>query len=151
MIITELTIIKDHRGALGELFRRDSILPELDPAMGYMSLTYPGVVRGPHEHVYQTDMFVFFGPAPFALYLWDRRPHPEWDGCRVERMNADTDQFALDVAVIPPGVVHGYKNIGDMSGYVLNFPNKLYAGWGKRERVDEIRHEADPNSPYKIL
>ena len=46
---------------------------------------------------------------------------------------------------IPPGVVHAYRNVGDVSGLVFNAPNRLYAGWGKKEPVDEIRHEdAEP-------
>ena len=28
--------------------------------------------------------------------------------------------------------------------------NRLYAGWLKQDAVDEIRHEKDPNSPYKL-
>jgi len=35
-------------------------------------------------------------------------------------------------------------------GWVFNGPNRLYAGQGKREPVDEIRHEHDPNSPYQL-
>ena len=41
--------------------------------MAYVSVTKPGVIRGPHEHVNQTDMFVFVGPGEFELHLWDRR------------------------------------------------------------------------------
>jgi dTDP-4-dehydrorhamnose 3,5-epimerase len=48
--------------------------------------------------------------------------------------------------IVPPGVVHGYINISNVDGYVLNFPNKLYAGKRKKEPVDEIRHE---NSEFK--
>jgi dTDP-4-dehydrorhamnose 3,5-epimerase len=32
---------------------------------------------------------------------------------------------------------------------VLNFPNRLYAGEGKKEPVDEIRHEVDPASIFR--
>jgi dTDP-4-dehydrorhamnose 3,5-epimerase len=42
---------------------------------------------------------------------------------------------------IPPGVVHAYRNVGAVPGLVFNAPNRLYAGWGKAEPVDEIRHE----------
>jgi dTDP-4-dehydrorhamnose 3,5-epimerase len=31
----------------------------------------------------------------------------------------------------------------------LNFPDRLYAGWGKKEPVDEIRHE-DQESEFKL-
>ncbi|MHA1344662.1 MAG: dTDP-4-dehydrorhamnose 3,5-epimerase family protein, partial [Promethearchaeota archaeon] len=44
--------------------------------------------------------------------------------------------------IVPPGVVHAYRNVSKTTrGMVLNFPDRLYAGWGKKEKVDEIRHE----------
>lgn len=54
------------------------------------------------------------------------------------------------LVIVPPGVVHGYKAIGDKDAYCLNLPDKLYKGENKLEEVDEIRWEEDPNSPYKI-
>ena len=33
---------------------------------------------------------------------------------------------------------------------VVNLPNRLYAGQGKKEPVDEIRHEADPQSIFVL-
>ena len=50
--------------------------------------------------------------------------------------------------MVPPGVVHAYKNTGDVPGWVFNAPNRLYAGEGKRSPVDEIRHEDRLDSPY---
>lgn len=52
--------------------------------------------------------------------------------------------------LVPKGVVHGYKNVGDEDGMVINCPDRLYMGHGKRELVDEIRHEDDANSPFKM-
>jgi dTDP-4-dehydrorhamnose 3,5-epimerase len=52
--------------------------------------------------------------------------------------------------VIPKGVVHGYKNIGAVDGMVINCPNRLYMGEGKREPIDEIRHEDDPATIYRM-
>jgi dTDP-4-dehydrorhamnose 3,5-epimerase len=53
-------------------------------------------------------------------------------------------------AIVPPGVVHAYKNVGQTSGWVFNAPNRLYAGPGKREPVDEIRHEDQAGSAYRL-
>jgi dTDP-4-dehydrorhamnose 3,5-epimerase len=50
---------------------------------------------------------------------------------------------------IPPGVVHAYRNVGTVPGLVFNAPNRLYAGHGKKEPVDEIRHEQA--SPGRFL
>ncbi len=52
--------------------------------------------------------------------------------------------------IIPPGVVHAYKNIGTVDGLVYNAPNKLYAGTGKKQPVDEIRYEDDDNSRFNV-
>ncbi len=62
----------DVRGWLIELFRDDEMPPEDQPRMGYVSETLPGVARGPHEHVEQSDYFLFLGPGDFKLYLWER-------------------------------------------------------------------------------
>jgi dTDP-4-dehydrorhamnose 3,5-epimerase len=53
--------------------------------------------------------------------------------------------------IVPKGVVHAYKNISQtQKGVVINFPNRLYMGEGKKEPVDEIRHENDPHTIFKI-
>lgn len=52
--------------------------------------------------------------------------------------------------VIPAGVVHAYKNVGGKQGMVVNSPNRLFAGTGKKDPVDEVRHEDDPNSIFKL-
>jgi dTDP-4-dehydrorhamnose 3,5-epimerase len=49
---------------------------------------------------------------------------------------------------VPPGVVHAYKNVGSDDAFVLNFPDRLYAGVNRAEAVDEIRHEDDEDSRF---
>ena len=53
------------------------------------------------------------------------------------------------LVIVPPGVVHAYENIGEQDAFILNFPDKLYAGKGKKEPVDEIRHE-EIHSEFKL-
>ena len=68
-------------------------------------------------------------------------------------MNRQTIAVGEDnpsVITIPPGVVHGYRNIGDGEAMVINLPNRLYAGVGKNEAVDEIRHESNDGSPFNM-
>ena len=103
------------------------------------SATLPGVTRGPHEHVDQTDGFAFVGPSDFQLVLWDTRPESPTRGRRRVVVVGESNPAAV---WIPPGVAHAYRNIGDVPGLVFNGPNRLYAGWGKKDPVDEIRHEA---------
>ena len=64
---------RDDRGWLAEVFRSDEIPAEAMPVMCYVSVTHTGVSRGPHKHVYQTDMFAFFGPGDFRIKAWDAR------------------------------------------------------------------------------
>ncbi len=145
VIIKELKKNHDDRGYLTELFRNDEL--DYQPMMSYASFTNPGVIRGPHEHVKQSDCFVFFGPGSFSLHLWDRRENSETKDEKME-LTVGADNPCL--VIVPPGVVHGYKCISSEPALSLNFPDKLYRGVNKQEEVDEIRWELDPNSPYQI-
>lgn len=145
VIIKELKKFIDDRGWLTEIYRRDEV--DLSPAMSYVSLTLPGVARGPHEHVYQSDFFIFIGPGSFRLHLWDRREESKTKGEKIEiEVGADNPCTVL----VPPGVVHGYQCISDEPALSINFPDKLYKGIAKQDEIDEIRWEKDENSPYKI-
>ena len=138
---------QDDRGWLCELFRHDELAAEFHPAMAYISMTEPGVARGPHEHVDQADCFCFLGPSNFKMYLWDNRPKSStYLTHQVEIVGAD-NPMAL---IVPPGVVHAYKNIGLEPGLVFNCPNRLYKGPGRKDPVDEIRHEADKKTRFRL-
>ena len=145
VIIKKLNRYSDERGWLTEIFRQDELA--FTPAMSYVSLTEPGVVRGPHEHVAQSDCFVFLGPGNFRLYLWDRRAASSTNG---EAVEIEVGASNPTLVIVPPGVVHGYKCISDVPALSINLPDKLYKGEGKKEEIDEIRWESDPSSPYKI-
>lgn len=142
-----LTKFHDARGWLCELYRADELPEVFWPVMAYVSVTEPGVTRGPHEHRQQADYFCFWGPSTFALYLWDARPgSPTFGHRQVEQVGAERPM----AVVVPPGVVHAYRNVGKEPGLVFNGANQLYKGSGRREPVDEIRHEHDPASPYQL-
>jgi dTDP-4-dehydrorhamnose 3,5-epimerase len=137
----------DARGWLCELFRHDELAAEFHPAMAYISETQPGVARGPHEHVDQADCFCFLGPSNFKVYLWDnRRGSPTYGARQTDVVGADKPMLL----VIPAGVVHAYQNVGGVPGLVFNCPNRLYKGPGKKEPVDEVRHEDDSASPFQL-
>lgn len=147
MIWKPLRKFADQRGWLCELFRHDELPAEFHPVMAYFSMTEPGVARGPHEHRDQSDYFCFFGPSNFKMYLWDIRPKsPTYLVAQTEVVGED-NPMAL---VVPPGVVHAYKNVGKSQGVVFNAPNRLYRGEGKKEIVDEIRHEEEQDSQYRM-
>jgi len=54
------------------------------------------------------------------------------------------------MVVVPKGVVHAYQNIGENDGIVINCPNRLYMGEKRGDSVDEIRHEDDPNTIFRM-
>ena len=145
--ITPLEVRADDRGWLVELFRHDELPPEHHPAMAYASQTLPGVSRGPHEHRHQTDCFLFIGPGTFRLYLWDARTDSPTHGHRQKLTVGETNRVRV---IVPPGVVHAYKNIGNVTALVVNGPNRLYAGPGRREEVDEVRYEGQADGPYVL-
>ncbi|MFO7870533.1 MAG: dTDP-4-dehydrorhamnose 3,5-epimerase family protein [Kiritimatiellia bacterium] len=137
----------DDRGWLSEIFRSDEMPEEILPAMAYLSLTHAGVTRGPHAHRHQTDTFAFTGPGTFRLKLWDNRPDSPTYGNTLEITAGENNPAVVSV---PPGVVHGYCNISDGDALVYNAPNRLFAGKGKKDPVDEIRYEENGNETFKM-
>jgi len=147
VLIKPVSIYHDHRGWLCEYFRQDEIPPEYWPVMAYQSLTHPGIARGPHEHIRQADYFCFIGPSDFKLHLWDNRPtSATYRVYQTELVGASRPVSVI----IPPGVVHAYRNVGSEPGLVFNAANQLYRGQGKQDPIDEIRHEHDPDSPFLL-
>jgi dTDP-4-dehydrorhamnose 3,5-epimerase len=142
-----LTTYHDKRGWLCELFRDDELPKTVNPVMAYISMTEPGIARGPHEHVDQTDVFCFLGPSNFKMYLWDiRKSSSTYQASQVEIVGIDKPMLVI----VPPGVVHAYKNVGGVQGIVFNCPNQLFKGVGRKEPVDEIRHEDIVDSPFVL-
>jgi len=138
---------EDDRGWLSEIYRSDELNGELMPVMSYISVTKPGVTRGPHEHKHQTDLFAFPGFSSFKINLWDNRKN---SSTYMKKIELESNAESPLCIIIPPGVVHAYTNIGDTDGITVNSPNKLYKGVGKKEPVDEIRYEDTPDSPFQL-
>jgi dTDP-4-dehydrorhamnose 3,5-epimerase len=135
----------DQRGWLAEIFRADEMPESEMPVMGYISVTKPGVARGPHEHREQTDTFGFIGPGSLRVMLWDNRKTSSTYGTM---QTIDVGDVNPVIVMVPPGVVHGYTNILTTDAMVLNFPNRLFAGRGKKQPVDEIRYEDVKDTPF---
>jgi dTDP-4-dehydrorhamnose 3,5-epimerase len=147
VVIKKLKRFSDERGWLMELYRADEVDLEYHPVMTYVSLTRPGIARGPHEHIDQADYFCFAGPSDFKVYLWDNRPESKTYRNKVAIVVGESDPA---VVIVPKKVVHAYKNVGEDEGLVINCPNRLFKGEGKKEPVDEVRYENDPASPYRL-
>ena len=151
VMIDPLPAHTDPRGWLTELFRSDELPKGFRPAMAYVSATEPGQARGPHEHRRQSDLFCFLGPGDFQIWLWDNRAAAR----KPARGRRKADTFILGAScparlIVPPGVVHAYRNVSPVAAVCFNAPDRLYRGRGKRAAVDEIRHEDDPASPFQL-
>jgi len=145
--VEALPVFKDPRGTLHELFRTDEIPAGFKPLMACSSWSHAGVTRGPHQHVGQDDYFTFAGPSEFRVYLWDDRP----GSAKAERgWFIVTGETAPSRIHVPRGVVHAYRNSGKVSGLVVTVTSLLFKGEGRRDPVDEIRHELNPDSPYRV-
>jgi len=147
VIIRPLNRYDDSRGWLIELFRSDDLPAEFLPVMAYVSSTRPGITRGPHEHVDQADLFCFLGPSNFKLRLWDNREDSETYRYMTTLVIGQDNPASI---LIPAGVVHAYQNVGDVDGIVINCPNRLYRGHGRKEEVDEIRHENNGDTIFRM-
>lgn len=148
VVIYPLVKFIDERGWLAELFRHDDLAEEFYPAMAYISVTEPNTQRGPHEHVEQADLFCFIGTGNFKLRMWDNREQsPTYRNVMTLFVGADNPQ----AVIVPKGVVHAYKNYSkNEKGVVINCPNRLFMGENKSEEIDEIRHEDDPETIYRM-
>lgn len=138
--VKQLNLIPDERGFLMEILRNDD---EFYRQFGqcYITAAYPGVVKAWHYHKLQTDHFcVVSGMAKVVLY----------DGRKESPTQGEINEFFMGerrrlLVSIPPGVYHGYKNIGLGECLLLNIPTELY----DYEQPDEYR--LDPHStkiPY---
>lgn len=134
LIVQKIPAHIDHRGYLIEGWRSDST--NFKPEMMYVSYSNPKVRRGAHLHLYQEDYFVFLGPANFRVVVIDNRPDSSTYN--------DVDDFCVGVnnpayVVVPTNCWHGYQNVSNETGMVINLPNKLYKGKNYQEKVDEVR------------
>jgi len=119
--IKKLRVIPDERGFLMEILRNDD---ETFDAFGqvYLSVAYPGVVKGWHYHREQTDrMTVVNGMAKIVLY--DAREDSPTHGELQELFVGEKNPILV---TIPPGVCHGMKAIGPAPAYMINTPNRAY-------------------------
>jgi len=145
VIIKKLEEYSDERGWLTEVFRNDEIDQDLRPVMSFVVSSVPGKVRGLHEHKDQKEMFCFLGDTDFRFYLWDNRKDSE---TYKEKLVLDFKKGERNLIIVPPGIVHACKNVGDKNGFFIAYTNKLYKGENRQEEVDEINY--DENSEFKV-
>ena len=138
--IKKLKVIPDERGFLMEMLRCDD---EFFQKFGqaYLTVAYPGVVKGWHYHKKQTDHFTVV-KGMVKVVLNDGREDSPTKGEVNEYFMGEHNPILL---VIPVGVLHGMKGIGTEPGYVVNIPTEPY----DYKNPDEFRvHPHDNDIPY---
>lgn len=119
--VKPLRVIPDERGWLMEILRRD------DPFFSqfgqvYLTVVYPGVVKGWHWHKKQDDHFcVVRGMAKIVLY--DRREGSPTHGLINEFFLGEKNP---SLVVIPRGVLHGMKGTGTEPAFLINTVTEPY-------------------------
>jgi dTDP-4-dehydrorhamnose 3,5-epimerase len=140
VVVKNLKVIPDERGWLMEIVRND------DPffrkfGQVYLTVAYPGVVKGWHYHKVQTDHFCCV-KGMLKVVLFDDRPDSPTKG--------EVNEFFLgeknpQLVRIPAGVLHGMKGIGVEPALLINVPDEVY----RHDQPDEYRtHPHDNDIPY---
>lgn len=138
--VKHLKVNCDERGNLFEVLRADDEL-FIKFGQAYVTSSYPGVIKAWHMHKNQTDqMCVIIGRVKFVLY--DARENSSTYGEINELFFGDQNRMLVQ---IPPGVYHGFKNIGIEECHVLNLPTEVY----RHQDPDEFRLDPqDKKIPY---
>jgi dTDP-4-dehydrorhamnose 3,5-epimerase len=140
VVVKTLRMIPDERGFLMEILRSDDPMFEKF-GQTYLTVAYPGVVKGWHYHKRQVDHFCAIkGMAKVVLY--DDREGSPTRGELGEFFMGERNPIVLK---IPAGVLHGFKAIGVEPAFILNIPTEPY-DYGQ---PDEYRVDPHANDiPY---
>src|SRR3989449_5610668 len=140
VVVRPLKQIHDERGYLMEMLRTD--WPAFVRfAQSYVTIGYPGIVKGWHYHKKQTDHFVVVrGTAKVVCY--DNRDRSPTKSKVNEFFPGERNAMLIK---IPPYVIHGFKAVGPEPVYLVNFPTELY----NYKEPDEFRIPFDSKDiPY---
>ena len=111
----------DDRGFFMEILRDDD---ELLKRFGQASLSksYPGVIKAFHYHKRQDDIWFFpVGNAQVVLHDM-REDSPTKGATNVFYLGEDNPQ----IVVIPTGVAHGYRVLGNTPAVIVYFTTESY-------------------------
>jgi dTDP-4-dehydrorhamnose 3,5-epimerase len=115
----------DDRGYFLEVIRmRQGLAASFDPDTTQVSaaLSYPDTIKAFHFHQYQTDLWVPMNGV-FQVALVDLRPESATFGLKNTLYLGSLRPWQI---LIPPGVGHGYKVVGETSGVLVYVTNQIY-------------------------
>lgn len=127
--IEPLQIFADDRGCFAELARlgRSGIAEKMVPGgdrriQVSLTLTYPGAIKAIHYHFEQTDLWVPVS-GMMQVFLYDMRQGSSTFG-RINTLYVG--RFRPWEILIPPGVAHGYKTLGNEPAQLLYLTDRYY-------------------------
>lgn len=128
--VKALIVHPDDRGYFAEILRDDEDLLERF-GQASMSFSYPGVIKAFHYHEKQDDLW-FFPKGNAQVVLHDLR--------QASPTHGETNVFYLgetnrSLLLIPKGVAHGYRVLGNEPAMIVYFTTLSY----NREKPDEYR------------
>lgn len=130
VVLKPLVRHPDDRGFFQEILRDDEqLLKRFGQAS--LSLAYPGVIKAFHYHHRQDDLW-FFPVGNAQAVLFDlREDSPTQNVTNVFYLGEDNPALL----VIPVGVAHGYRVLGQKPAQIVYFTTESY----RREDPDELR------------
>ncbi len=115
----------DDRGYFLEVTRMgQGLTTGFDPAQTQVSaaMSYPGTIKAFHFHRHQTDVWLPVN-GMLQVALVDLRPGSETFG---RKNTFYIGSLKCWQVLIPPGVGHGYKVVGDRPSMLVYVTNRLY-------------------------
>ena len=114
--------VSHQHGHLTEAFRTDWGMTEAPIVQVNVTVTFPGRIRAWGIHRVTVDR-LFAATGSLCIVCYDgRRDSPSF-GCINEFMLGERNQ---GLVVIPPGVYHGWKNLGGDEATIISMPSRLY-------------------------
>ena len=125
VVLQPFPIWPDDRGYFLEVVRmKQGLAADFPPETTQVSaaLSYHAIIKAFHFHLHQTDLWV---PAigMFQCVLVDLRPGSRTYGWKNTIYLGSFNPMQL---LIPPGIGHGYKVIGEGHGILVYVTNRLY-------------------------
>src|SRR5262249_10252447 len=114
--------VSHHDGHLTEVFRADWGLWGVPIVQINLSFTVSGKIRGWGLYRFTIDR-LFAAAGSLLIVCYDARRSSSTFGRVNEFMFGDKNP---GLVIIPPGVYHGWQNIGDNDATIVSMPSQLY-------------------------
>jgi dTDP-4-dehydrorhamnose 3,5-epimerase len=114
--------VSHHHGHLTEAFRTDWGVTEAPVVQVNLTTTFPGRIRAWGIHRFTVDR-LFAATGSLCIVCYDARRGSPSFGYVNEFILGEQNQ---GLVVIPPGIFHGWKNIGGGEATIVSMPSQLY-------------------------